>query len=129
MTIAELCLLAAVVLTIVSIMPAKLDGRREYDNAKPRDPAFYTPGLRSRSQGAHQNGYEAFPFFAAAVLLAELRSVPQGIVDGLAIGFVLARIAYVLLYLTDRPRARSFVWSVAMLFNLGIFFSPVWAGR
>ncbi len=30
MTIAELCLLAAVILTILSILPAKLDGRREY---------------------------------------------------------------------------------------------------
>ena len=129
MTIADLCLLAAVVLTIVSIMPAKLNGVREYDNANPRDPRFYTPGLRTRSQGAHLNGYEAFPFFAAAVSLAEMRAVPQGTVNALAVAFVIARIVYVLMYLGDRPTLRSVVWFVGFACNLGIFFSPVWAGR
>jgi uncharacterized MAPEG superfamily protein len=128
MTTADLCLLGAVFLTILSIVPAKLDGRREYDNANPRDPRFYTPGLRARSQGAHLNGYEAFPFFAAAVILAEMRSVPQGTVNALAAAFFLARIAYVLLYLTNRPTLRSVVWSVGFACNLAIFFSPAWAG-
>jgi uncharacterized MAPEG superfamily protein len=127
MTIAELCLLAAVVLTILSIAPAKLSGVRDYDNANPRDPRFYTPGLRARSQGAHLNGYEAFPFFAAAVILAEMRAVPQATVNALAVAFIMARVVYVLLYLSDRPTLRSVVWSVGMLCNLAIFFSPVWA--
>jgi uncharacterized MAPEG superfamily protein len=126
-TIAELCLLAAVILTIASIAPAKLDGLREYDNSNPRDPRFYTPGLRVRSQGAHLNGYEAFPFFAAAVILAEMRSVPQATVNVLAVAFIVARMAYILLYLTDRPTLRSLVWSVGFACNLAIFFSPVWA--
>jgi uncharacterized MAPEG superfamily protein len=129
MTIADLCLLASVILTIASIMPAKISGARDYDNGNPRDPRFYTPGLRSRSQGAHLNGYEAFPFFAAAVILAEMRSVPQGSVNALAVAFVAARIVYVLLYLTDRPSTRSGVWFVGFACNLAIFFSPVWAGR
>jgi uncharacterized MAPEG superfamily protein len=128
MTTAELCLFGAVCLTILSILPAKLDGRRSYDNAYPRDPRFYTAGLRARSQGAHLNGYEAFPFFAAAVILAEMRSVPQGTVNALAVAFLLARIAYVLLYLTDRPGFRSAVWSLGFACNLAIFFSPAWAG-
>jgi uncharacterized MAPEG superfamily protein len=127
MTIAELCLLAAVILTILSIVPAKLDGRRQYDNANPRDPGFYTPGLRARSQGAHMNGFEAFPFFATAVILAEMRSVPQHTVNILAVAFILARITYVLLYLTNRPSLRSAVWTVGIVCNLAIFFSPVWA--
>jgi uncharacterized MAPEG superfamily protein len=128
-TIADLCLLAAVMLTILSIVPAKLSGVREYDNANPRDPGFYTPGLRARSRGAHLNGYEAFPFFAAAVILAEMRAVPQGVVNAFAVAFIAARIVYVLLYLGDRPTLRSLVWSVGLLCNLAIFFSPVWAGR
>jgi uncharacterized MAPEG superfamily protein len=127
MTIADVCLLAAVALTILSIVPGKLDGRGEYDNGNPRDPRFYTPGLRARSLGAHLNGYEAFPFFAASVILAEMRSVPQGTVNALAVGFILARIVYVLLYLGDRPSLRSLVWSVGFVFTLAIFFSPVWA--
>jgi uncharacterized MAPEG superfamily protein len=129
MTIADLCLLAAVLLTIASIAPAKLSGLRDYDNANPRDPRFYTPGLRARSQGAHLNGYESFPFFAAAVILAEMRGVPQGSVNALAVAFILARVLYVLLYLTNRPTLRSLVWSVGFACNLAIFFAPVWAGR
>src|ERR1700710_178757 len=115
MTIAELCLFGAVVLTILSILPAKLDGRREYDNANPRDPRFYLPGLRARSQGAHLNGYEAFPFFAAAVILAEMRHAPQGTLDILAVAFILIRVVYVLLYLGNRPSLRSLVWSVGFV--------------
>jgi len=129
MTIADLCLLAAVVLTILSIAPAKINGERQYDNANPRDPSFYTPGLRARSQGAHLNGYEAFPFFAAAVILAEMRGVPQGTVNTLAVAFIAARIVYVLLYLGNRPTARSIVWSIGFACNLLIFFSPAWTGR
>ncbi len=129
MTIAELCLLAAVILTIAAIAPAKLSGVRDYDNANPRDPRFYTPGLRARSQGAHLNSYEAFPFFAAAVLLAEMRGVPQATVDALAVAFIVLRIIYVLLYLGDRPTPRSVVWSLGLACNLAIFFAPAWAGR
>jgi uncharacterized MAPEG superfamily protein len=125
MTIAEFCLPASVILTILSIVPAKLSGARDYDNGNPRDPAFYTPGLRARAQGAHLNGYEAFPFFAAAVLVAEMRHAPQGIVDTLAVVFILVRIIYVLLYLGDRPTLRSVVWSVGFFFNLAIFFAPL----
>jgi uncharacterized MAPEG superfamily protein len=129
MTIADLCLLAAVILTILSIAPAKLNGLGEYDNSNPRDPRFYTPGLRARSQGAHLNGYETFPFFATAVLLAEMRSVSQGTVNAFAVAFIVARIIYVVLYLTDRPTFRSVIWSVGLACNLAIFFSPVFAGR
>jgi uncharacterized MAPEG superfamily protein len=129
MTIADLCLLGAVVLTILSIVPGKLDGVREYNNANPRDPGFYTSGLRARSQGAHLNGYEAFPFFAAAVILAEMRAVPQGMVNALAVAFVVVRVVYVLLYLADRPTARSIVWFIGLGCNLAIFFAPVWAGH
>jgi uncharacterized MAPEG superfamily protein len=129
MTIAELCLLGSVVLTILSIMPAKLSGRGEYDNGNPRDPRFFASGLRMRSLGAHQNGFEAFPLFAAAVILAEMRAVPQGTVDLLAVAFVVVRVVYVLLYLGDRPSLRSMVWWVGFACNLAIFFSPAWAGR
>jgi uncharacterized MAPEG superfamily protein len=129
MTIADLCLLAAVILTVASIVPAKLSGRSDYDNANPRDPRFYTQGLRARSQGAHLNGYEAFPFFAAAVILAEMRGVAQPTVNALAIAFVLARMVYVLLYLTNRATLRSLIWSVGLACNLAIFFAPLWAGH
>ena len=128
MTIAELCLLGMVLLTLLVVTPAKVSGRREFDNAYPRDPGFYIKGPRARALGAHQNGLEAFPLFAAAVLLAELRGVPQHMIDGLALAFLGARIAYAVCYLGDRPTLRSIIWTLAFVCNLAIFLLPVLTG-
>ena len=128
MTIAEICLAAAVLLAIAAVAPAKIMGRREFDNANPRDPSFYRPGFRTRSLGAHQNGIEAFPMFAAAVLPAEMRTVPQGTIDLLAIGFMTARVIYFGCYLGNRPTARSISWAAGFALNLAIFFSTLIGG-
>lgn len=129
MTIAELCLPLMVILVIVSIGPAKMDGIREFDNAYPRDPNFYRPGLRARSLAAHQNGWEAFPFFAAAVIVAEMRGAEQGVVNALGVSFLLLRVVYLLMYLGNRPSLRSAVWGLGFVCNLALFFAPIWAGR
>ena len=68
MTIAEWMLLAAVLIYLLTIAPFKPLGWRTFDNAKPRDPAFWAEPLRARAQGAHINGIETFPFFAAYLL-------------------------------------------------------------
>jgi uncharacterized MAPEG superfamily protein len=125
MTIAELCLLGMVLLTYLVLGPAKFAGLREFDNSYPRDPAFYSRGPRARALGAHQNGLEAFPLFAAAVLLAELHGAPQHMIDGLALAFLGARVAYAVCYLGDRPSLRSLIWTLALVINLAIFLLPV----
>src|SRR5262252_4557316 len=107
MTIAELCVFGSVILYLLTIASAKWIGFRSYDNANPRDPAFYQDQLRARALGAHQNGIETFPFFAVAVLLAEFRAAPQNLINELAILFVLVRVAYVFTYIGNRPRPRS----------------------
>ena len=68
------------------------------------------------------NGIEAFPFFAAAVLLAEFRQAPQPWIDGLAVAFLLTRLAFVFAYVGDRATLRTMLWNAAFAFNLGIFF-------
>ena len=84
-----------------------------------------TSRFGARALGAHQNGIEAFPFFAVAVLLAEFRAGPQRLINELAILFLIVRIAYVLTYLGDRPTLRSILWSIGFAINLAIFFMPV----
>ena len=128
MTVAEWCVFGALVLYLVTIVPIKWIGYRRYDNSRPRDPAFYDDPLRARALGAHQNGIEAFPFFAAAVLLAEFRGGPQNLVNELAVLFLIVRIAYVLTYLGDRPTLRSILWSVGFAINIAIFFMPAIRG-
>ena len=81
--------------------------------------------LRARALGAHQNGIEAFPFFAAAVLLAEFRGAPQNLINELAVLFVIVRIAYVLTYVGNRPRLRSILWNIGFVINVAIFFLPL----
>ena len=124
MTVAEWCIFAVVMLYLLSIVPIKWLGFRRFDNSRPRDPAFYQDPIAARSLGAHQNGIEAFPFFAAAILLAEFRACPQGLVDELAVLFVIVRIAYVFTYLGNRPTLRSILWSLGFAINIAIFFLP-----
>ena len=61
MTIAEWCVFGTLMLALLSIAPIKWIGYRQFDNARPRDAAFYQDPLRARALGAHQNGIEAFP--------------------------------------------------------------------
>ncbi|MDA9432445.1 MAPEG family protein [Bradyrhizobium sp. CCBAU 51627] len=125
MTLAEWCVLGAVLLFLLTIVSIKWIRFRSFDNSRPRDPAFYQDALAQRALGAHQNGIETFPFFAFAVLLAEFRDSPQRLIDELALLFVIVRIAYVLTYLGDRPTLRSILWSIGFAINLVIFFMPM----
>ena len=125
MTIAEWCVFAIVMLYLLSITPIKWLRFRRFDNSRPRDPTFYQDPIAARSLGAHQSGIEAFPFFAAAVLLAEFRACPQRLVDELAVLFVIVRIAYVFTYLGNRPTLRSILWSLGFAINIAIFFLPM----
>jgi uncharacterized MAPEG superfamily protein len=124
MTIAEWCIFATLMLYLLSIASVKWIRFRRFDNSRPRDPAFYEDPIASRALGAHQNGIEAFPFFAVAILLAEFRACPQNLVNELAELFVIVRIAYVLTYLGNRPALRSILWSIGFLINIAIFFMP-----
>jgi len=126
MTIAEWCVFASLALTILSIASVKWLRFGSFDNAKPRDPTFYSDPIAARALGAHQNGYEAFPFFAIAVLLAEFRACPQNLINELAALFVIVRIAYVFTYIGNRPTLRSILWNLGFAINIAIFFMPAW---
>jgi len=128
MTLADYCIFACVAIYLFTIAPIKWIGYRDFDNSKPRDPAFYHDAIRSRALGAHQNGLEAFPFFAVAVLLAEFRGAPQNLINELAVLFVIVRIAYVFTYLGNRPRLRSILWNLGFAINVSIFFLPLIRG-
>ena len=128
MTIAEWCVFGTLMLYLLTIAAVKWAGHRRFDNAKPRDPAFYQDPIRARALGAHQNGIEAFPFFAAAVLLAQFRLCPQRLIDELAVLFLIVRIAYVFTYLGNRPTLRSILWSLGFAINIAIFFMPAVKG-
>ncbi|WMT76254.1 MAPEG family protein [Bradyrhizobium sp. Ash2021] len=128
MTVAEWCVFGTLMLYLLTIASVKWIGHQRFDNAKPRDPDFYEDPIRARALGAHQNGIEAFPFFAVAVLLAEFRLGPQRLIDELAVLFLIVRIAYVFTYLGNRPTLRSILWSLGFAINIAIFFLPALRG-
>jgi uncharacterized MAPEG superfamily protein len=125
MTLALWCILAAAILPALSGFPAKLD--RDFDNARPRDPDFWRDGFRARAAGAMNNGFEAFPLFAVAVIVGLWQGGSEPAVDALAVGWLVARIGFTLAYWADRPTLRSILWTVAFALAVAIFLTPVWA--
>src|ERR1700755_2611918 len=121
MTIAEWCVFGTLMLSLLTIVSVKWTGFRSFDNSRPRDPDFYDDPIRARALGAHQNGIEAFPFFAVAILLAEFRACPQNLINELAMLFVIVRIAYVFTYLGNRPTLRSILWNIGFAITAAIF--------
>ena len=127
MTIAFWCVLIAAVIPLISIGIAKAGGER-YNNRHPRVWLDKQQGYRARAAAAEANSFEAFPFFAAAVIIAHLTNAPQDRLDLLAVIFVLARIAYVVCYLADLHWVRSVVWFAGYATCIAIFTSAVWSG-
>ena len=127
MTIAEWMLLAAVLLYLLTIAPIKALGFKSFDNSNPRDPNFYEPGIRSRALGAHINGIETLPFFAAAILLTEFRHEPQYLVDELAMAFVGIRLLFVAAYIGNWPTTRTLFWNIGFFVNAALFLMPMWS--
>jgi uncharacterized MAPEG superfamily protein len=122
MTIAYWCVLVAALLPYAATGVAKVGGER-FSNRYPRRWLEQQQGFRARANAAQANGFEAFPLFAAAVIVAHLSGAPQARIDVLAVLFVLARIAYVVCYVADWHWARSAVWLVGLLAAVAIFLA------
>jgi len=119
MTTAYWMILVAGMLPYWSTVASKW--RRSYDNAAPRAGVDQLQPRQQRAYWAQLNGFEAFPLFAAAVIIAHLAGARQATVDVLAIAFVGFRVLYTLAYLYDRPLLRSLVWSGGVACVIGLF--------
>lgn len=126
MTIALWCVLFGGILPILCAGLAKY-GAADFDNARPREWFEQQSGWRKRADAAQRNGWEAFPLFAAAVLVATTQGAKTGAVDALALGWVALRLAYVWAYVADRPSLRSALFTGALAATVAIFTAPLWA--
>jgi uncharacterized MAPEG superfamily protein len=120
MTTALWCVLAAGVLPYVATSIAKAGGER-YDNRDPRLWLERQQGFRRRADNAQRNGFEAFPFFAAAVIVAQMIGAPQERIDVLAVIFIVARSVYTICYVADWHGARSIAWLIGWVATVTIF--------
>ncbi len=127
MNLSYWCVLAAGIMPAATVGIAKW-GKRDYDNSEPRRWLEKQSGLRGRADSAHHNHFEAFPFFAAGVLVAQQLGPSQTSIDMLAITFIAARIMYTGLYLTDHSTLRSVSWLIGYLAVVGLFLSAAFQG-
>jgi uncharacterized MAPEG superfamily protein len=119
MTTAYWCVLAAGLLPYAATISAKAGAR--FDNHLPRAWLAAQTGWRARANAAQQNGFEAFPLFAVAVLVAHQLGAPQPRVDTLALLFVAARVAHLVTYIADLAVLRSIVWFAGIASAVAIF--------
>lgn len=128
MTITHFCLLIACLLPIACAGIAKSRGfgkpRREggFDNHNPRNWLAGLQGWQARAHAAQLNSFEALPIFIAGVWVAEQAQASEATVTGLAVAFVLLRIAFIGAYLADRANLRSVLWMLALGCCISLFF-------
>jgi uncharacterized MAPEG superfamily protein len=132
MTVAFWCVLVGVLLPYVCFGIARNrgrgpDGKRLRDNRNPRDFPSRIGGLPKRAWDAHVNAFEAFPGFAAAVIIAYLVHTPQNQIDVLAFVWALARVTHAAFYLTDKDKLRTASQIVSLACVLGLFVVAGWS--
>lgn len=119
MTIAYWCVLAAALLPYVFTLVAKSGAR--YNNHAPREFLEKREGYHKRAHWVQLNSFEAFPPFAAAVIIASLAEAAQNSIDMLAIAFIICRVLYGIAYVTDKPSLRSLIWMAGLACVIGLF--------
>ncbi len=120
MTIPYLCILIAALLPYVWVTIAKASGDK-YNNRDPREWLARQDNARvRRANGAQLNGFEAFPAFAAAVLMAQFSGVNDPAITWPAIGFVIFRILHGVFYVGNKHQLRSLSWFAGLFCVLGL---------
>jgi uncharacterized MAPEG superfamily protein len=77
-----------------------------------------------RGRWIFEGRLQAFPLFAAAVITATQRGVPQSRLDWTALAWLCVRVCYTGAYLGDWAGIRPVLWAVSVLIAIGIFILP-----
>lgn len=120
MNLVVLSVLVAAILPIVCAGIAKW-GARGYNNHEPRAWLALQAGWRARANAAQQNCFEAFPLFAAGVILASLQGADQEAVSWWCWAFIAMRVLYIYCYVTDRATLRSVAWLLGLIAAIRLY--------
>lgn len=85
-----------------------------YDNNHPREQQAKLTGFGARALAAHQNAFESFMIYAAAILLAITTNHMGTTIQLVAAIYLVARLAYNILYLANIGTLRSIVWFISL---------------
>ena len=124
MFIAYTCLLIAAILPLIFAAYAKFSSKG-YDNNQPREFLDKLQGQSKRAHYAQLNSFEAFPPFAAGVIIAHLAQVQQSNITILAVLFVIFRILYGLCYITNQSTLRSTTWFGGFFCVIALFAQAI----
>ncbi len=123
MSIAYWCILIAAALPYFWVSVAKGSGEC-YDNRDPRGwLARQDNSSSQRANAAQLNAYEAFPPFAASVLMAQFAQVDGQRIVWLAVTFVVLRVVHGIFYIADMHALRSLVWFGGFFCVVGLMLS------
>lgn len=121
MPLAYWCVLIAALMPLALAAYAKAGSG---DNHHPRDTVAGLPDMKRRAYAAHQNGFESFPFFAVAVIVATTQGASISTVNILAALYIVLRGVHAVLYINDAASARSAAYTAGLLVNIAIFVLP-----
>ncbi len=98
--------------------------RREggFDNHLPRQWLANQTGWRARANAAQANSFEALPFFIGAVVIAHQLGAPQMSLDVLSFVYIVMRLLFIMMYVTDVALVRTIAWTLAFSINVVILF-------
>lgn len=126
MILAYWCVLIAAFMPVAFAGYAKFSGKRKMPpkaNAHPREWLEQAEGAQKRAHWAQLNSFEAFPPFAAGVIIAVLAGASIAAINVLAIVFIVLRIVYGICYIKNLAAARSMVWGLGALCIVGLFIA------
>lgn len=124
MILAYWCVLIAAFMPLAFAAYAKFGGRDKMPtaaNARPREWLEQAEGAQKRAHWAQLNALEAFPPFAAGVIIAAVAGASPAAINVLAVAFIVLRIVYGFCYIRNLAMARSMVWGLGMLCVVGLF--------
>ena len=113
-------LLIAGLLPVCSTAVAKW-GFSQFDNHNPREWLANQTGFRARANAAQHNAFEAFPFFAVAVLLGLVLQLGAAVLDRYCLVFVAARVLYLVAYVADFAAFRTLCWLLGYASCIAIY--------
>jgi len=108
---------------IITLIGKTVSLRKGINLSAPRSQVNDLTGFTARAFAAHLNAHEAFPGFAAGVIVAILSGVPPLTVASLSLAFVVFRSLYFPTYWFNIPPARTFFWLAGWLCTVALYVS------
>lgn len=119
---------AGLVLVYATKLPLAIEMAKApggYNNHDPRTQQASLEGRGRRAAAAHANAFEAFPPFAAGVIVCHTTGAAPGIALAFSLVHLIARAIYPFLYIFDRASLRSTAWFIGFLATAGLLVLPL----